>query len=48
MYDILKQGCEKAREAAVETMDEVRRAMKLNYFEDAALITSQSERFGIK
>ena len=40
VYDILKQGCEKAREAAVETMDEVRRAMKLNYFEDAALISS--------
>ena len=39
---------EKAREAAVETMDEVRRAMKLNYFEDAALISSQSERFGTK
>ena len=48
VYDILKQGCEKAREAAVETMDEVRRAMKLNYFEDAALIISQSERFGTK
>ena len=48
VYDILKQGCEKAREAAVETMDEVRRAMKLNYFEDAALISSQSERFGTK
>ena len=48
VYDILKQGGEKAREAAVETMDEVRRAMKLNYFEDAALISSQSERFGTK
>ena len=48
VHDILKQGCEKAREAAVETMDEVRRAMKLNYFEDAALISSQSERFGTK
>ena len=48
VYDILKQGCEKAREAAVQTMDEVRRAMKLNYFEDFALISSQSERFGGK
>ena len=48
VYDILKQGCEKAREAATETMDEVRRAMKLNYFEDAALISSQAERFGTK
>ena len=48
VYDILKQGCEKAREAATETMDEVRSAMKLNYFEDAALISSQAERFGTK
>lgn len=48
VYDILKQGCEKAREAAVETIDEVRRAMKLNYFDDAALISSQAERFGAK
>ncbi len=48
VYDILKHGCEKAREAAVETMDEVRRAMKLNYFEDAALISAQTERFGTK
>ncbi len=48
VYDILKQGCEKAREAAVETMDEVRRAMKLNYFEDAALIKAQTERFSGK
>ena len=48
VYEILKNGCEKAREAAVETMDEVRRAMKLNYFEDAALISEQANRFGEK
>lgn len=48
VYDILKQGCEKAREAAVQTMDDVRRAMKLNYFEDFALIQEQANRFGEK
>ena len=48
VYDILKHGCEQAREAAVGTMDEVRRAMRLNYFEDATLIRSQAERFAGK
>ena len=45
VYDIRKKGCEKARETAVETMDSVRRAMKINYFEDEALIQEQSKRF---
>lgn len=27
-------------------MDEVRRAMKINYFDDAALIEEQAKRFG--
>ena len=38
VYDILKKGCEVARETAAATMDEVRRAMKINYFDDSALI----------
>lgn len=42
---MLKKGCEVAREAAAQTMDEVRRAMKINYFEDAALIEEQAKRF---
>ena len=45
VYDMLKKGCEVAREAAAQTMDEVRRAMKINYFEDAALIEEQAKRF---
>ena len=45
VYEILKKGCEVAREAAAQTMDEVRRAMKINYFEDAALIEEQAKRF---
>ena len=46
IYDILKNGCEVAREAAAQTMDEVRRAMKINYFDDRALIEEQAKRFG--
>lgn len=45
IYDILKQGCETARAAATETLDEVRKAMKINYFDDAELIAEQSRRF---
>ena len=45
VYDMLKSGCEKAREVAAQTMDEVRRAMKINYFEDLSLIAEQSQRF---
>ena len=45
VYDILKNGSEVARERAAQTMAEVKRAMKINYFEDAELIKSQSEKY---
>ncbi len=45
VYEILQKGCEKARETAVKTMDEVRRSMKINYFEDKDLIREQVNRF---
>ena len=45
VYEILRKGCEVARAAACETMDEVRRAMKINYFDDRALIEDQARRF---
>ena len=35
--NILKKGTEQAREVAAQTMDEVRRAMRINYFNDAEL-----------
>ncbi len=35
--NILKKGTEQAREVAAQTMDEVRRAMRINYFDDAEL-----------
>ena len=43
--DMLKKGCETARETAAATLDEVRRAMKINYFDDAELIAEQAKRF---
>ena len=45
VYDMLKAGCEKAREAAAATLDDVRRAMKINYFDDAELIAEQARKF---
>ena len=48
IYNILRRGTEKARETAVKTMDEVRNAMKINYFDDKELIKQQSEYFRAK
>ena len=48
IYNILRRGTDKARETAVKTMDEVRNAMKINYFDDKELIQQQSEFFKAK
>lgn len=48
IYDILRRGCDQAREVAAQTMDEVRAAMRINYFEDESLIRSQADRFAAK
>ena len=45
IYNILRKGSDAAREVAAKTMDEVREAMRINYFDDAALIQEQAERF---
>ena len=45
VYEMLRKGCEEAREVAAKTLDDVRRAMKINYFDDAELIAEQSKRF---
>ena len=42
---MLKKGCEEAREVAAQTLADVRRAMKIDYFNDAALIQEQAKRF---
>ncbi|MDD6504445.1 MAG: tryptophan--tRNA ligase [Lachnospiraceae bacterium] len=45
VYDILKMGSDVAREAAAQTLSEVKRAMKINYFDDAELIKAQSAKY---
>ncbi len=45
VYEILKKGTAAAKEVAAETLADVKRSMKINYFEDAALIAEQSARF---
>ena len=45
VYDILRQGSEAARAAAAATLDEVRAAMRINYFADSDLIASQAARY---
>ena len=42
---MLQKGCADARAVAAATLDDVRRAMKINYFDDAALIEEQAKRF---
>lgn len=46
IYDMLKKGCKTARETAAATLDDVRKAMKINYFDDAELIAEQVKKFG--
>ena len=45
IYVILKKGSEKAEAVAAQTLKEVKDAMKINYFDDKALIEAQAERF---
>ncbi len=45
VYDILRRGSETARAAAAETLADVRRAMKIDYFEDEALIAEQARQY---
>ena len=45
VYEMLRKGCEDARSVAAETLSDVRRAMKINYFDDKELIAEQAKRF---
>ncbi|MCR5428408.1 MAG: tryptophan--tRNA ligase [Lachnospiraceae bacterium] len=45
VYEILRKGSEEAERVAAETLSDVRKAMKINYFEDGALITEQAEKY---
>ena len=45
VYCILEEGSIKAEKTAAQTLAEMKRAMKINYFEDKELIAEQAERF---
>lgn len=45
VYDILKAGCEEARAIAQQTLNEVKAAMKINYFDDETLIQAHKEKY---
>ncbi len=45
VYEILKQGTEAAREQGRKTLDEVRHAMRIDYFEDPSFVEEQAQRF---
>ncbi|MBR5703266.1 MAG: tryptophan--tRNA ligase [Bacteroidales bacterium] len=48
VYEVLRRGSEAAREVAAQTLAEVKRAMKINYFEPGVLdtlIAEQSEKY---
>ncbi len=45
IYNILKRGSEIAREAAAQTLSEVKSAMRINYFEDMDLIEAQVKKY---
>jgi tryptophanyl-tRNA synthetase len=48
VYGVLREGTEIARAAAAETLAEVKRAMKINYFEEGALeelIAEQTQKY---
>ena len=45
VYNILKKGTEAAYAVAQDTLDDVKAAMKIDYFNDAELIKVQSEKY---
>ncbi len=48
IYEILRKGSIEAAKVADKTLEEVKRAMKIDYFEDAQLIEEQAKRFAEK
>ncbi len=48
VFDILRRGSEEARAVAAETLADVRRAMRINYFDDPKLIAEQAAKYAGK
>lgn len=45
VYEILRKGSLEARAKAARTLEEVKAAMKINYFEDQELINAQAQAY---
>lgn len=48
VYNILRRGTDRAREVAAQTLSEVRKAMRIDYFEDKELIEQQARMYQTK
>lgn len=48
VFEILRRGSEEARAVAAETLADVRRAMRINYFDDPKLIAEQAAKYAGK
>ena len=48
VYEILRKGSEEAERTAAQTLKEVRASMKINYFDDAALIEQHRKKYMAK
>ncbi len=48
VFEILRRGSEEARAVAAETLADVRRAMRINYFDDPNLIAEQAAKYAGK
>lgn len=48
VFEILRRGSEAARAVAAETLADVRRAMRINYFDDPKLIAEQAAKYAGK
>ena len=45
VYEVLKKGSEEARKVAAATLDDVKASMKINYFDDNALIQESVKKY---
>ncbi len=48
VYEILRKGTEAARERGIKTLEEVRHAMRIDYFDDKELIEQQTKMYAAK
>ena len=48
VFEILRRGSEEARAVGAETLADVRRAMRINYFDDPKLIAEQAAKYAGK